>query len=146
MVAEVIAGLGAFKTMIDLAKGLKDINDATVRNGAVIELQEHILTAQMAQAALIERVRDLEEKVASFETWNTEKERYELKGVGYGTFIRMLKANARGAEPPHWVCDNCYQKRMIAIIQRGSIVGPRAWFCPSCKTTYDVREQPKWLD
>lgn len=40
VVAETIAGLGAFKSMYDMAKALKDINDATVRNGAVIELQE----------------------------------------------------------------------------------------------------------
>ena len=30
MAAEMI-GLGVFKTMLDLAKGLKDINDATIR-------------------------------------------------------------------------------------------------------------------
>jgi hypothetical protein len=40
MVAEVFAGLGAFKTAFDIAKGLKDIDDATRRNAAVIELQE----------------------------------------------------------------------------------------------------------
>jgi hypothetical protein len=53
MVAEVLAGLGAFKTMFDMAKALKDINDAAIRNGAVIELQEQILGAQVAQAALL---------------------------------------------------------------------------------------------
>jgi hypothetical protein len=40
MAAELIAGLGAIKTAFDLAKGLKDIDDATRRNAAVIELQE----------------------------------------------------------------------------------------------------------
>ena len=46
MVAEVMTGLGAFKAALDVAKGLKDISDATVRNSAVIELQELILSAQ----------------------------------------------------------------------------------------------------
>src|SRR5215831_2322334 len=56
MVGELIAGLGAFKTMFDIAKGLKDINDAATRNAAVIELQEKILIAQAQQAALVEHV------------------------------------------------------------------------------------------
>jgi hypothetical protein len=46
--AELIAGLGIFKSLYDSAKALKDINDGTVRNGAVIELQEKILSAQEA--------------------------------------------------------------------------------------------------
>ena len=147
MVAEVIAGLGAFKTMFDMAKALKDINDAAIRNGAVIELQEQILSAQAAQSTLVDRVRELEEKVAGFETWDAEKKQYELKQIGYGTFARMLKSGMRGSEPPHWACDNCYQKHMISIIQfMPPLQGRKAWCCPSCKTAYDLHEPPKWLD
>ena len=36
-------------SLSDLAKGFEDINDATIRNGAVIELQEKIFSAQEAQ-------------------------------------------------------------------------------------------------
>ena len=46
MASELIAGLGLFKTMLDMAKGLKDISDAAVRNAAVIDLQEKILAAR----------------------------------------------------------------------------------------------------
>jgi uncharacterized protein YlxW (UPF0749 family) len=72
MVAEVFAGLSAFKAMFDLAKGLKDISDATIRNGAIIELQEQILSAQEAQFELIEQVRDLENQVTDLKAWNAE--------------------------------------------------------------------------
>ena len=50
MVAEVFAGLSAIKTAFDLAKGLKDIDDATRRNAVIIELQEKILSARDAQS------------------------------------------------------------------------------------------------
>jgi hypothetical protein len=40
MVAEVFAGLGSIKAAFDIAKGRKDIDDATRRNTAIIELQE----------------------------------------------------------------------------------------------------------
>jgi hypothetical protein len=51
------AGLSAIKTAFDLAKGLKDIDDATRRNAAVIELQEKSLSAQSAQSALVENLK-----------------------------------------------------------------------------------------
>jgi hypothetical protein len=70
--AEIYAGLGAIKTAFDMAQGLKAISDATVRNPAVIELQEKILTAQHTQAALVERVRELEKEVASFKDWKAD--------------------------------------------------------------------------
>ena len=74
MAAELITGLGIFKSLFDMAKGLKDVNDATIRNGAIIELQETILSAQEQQAALVEHIRELEKEVARFETWETEKQ------------------------------------------------------------------------
>jgi hypothetical protein len=64
----------ALKTAFDMAKGLKDIDNAVSRNAAVIELQENILAAQQAQAALIKRIDDLEKEVAGFEAWEREKD------------------------------------------------------------------------
>jgi hypothetical protein len=52
VVAEAVAGLGIFKSLLDSAKALKDMSDAVARNGAVIELQEKILVAREAQTAL----------------------------------------------------------------------------------------------
>lgn len=53
VVSEIAGGIGAFKAMMDIAKALKDLNDAALRNAAVIELQGQILTAQMEQSTLI---------------------------------------------------------------------------------------------
>jgi hypothetical protein len=67
MVGEAIAGLSALKTAFDLAKGLKDIDDAVRKNVIAIELQERILAGQQAQAALLERIGTLEKEGADFE-------------------------------------------------------------------------------
>ena len=154
MVGEVFAGFSAAKAAFDIAKGLKDLDDRTHRNAAVIELQEQILAAQAEQAAAIERIRDLEKQVADFETWDAEKKRYELKNVGYACFAYMLKPEARGSEPPHFVCANCYNQRRISIIQRGfpQPGGRAGFFCPPCKT--EIRPgneafadgQIRWID
>jgi hypothetical protein len=154
MVAEIFGGISAFKAMFDLAKGLKDIDDAARRNAAAIELQEQILAAQSAQTLAVERIRELEKQVADFETWDTEKKRYELKNVGHSCFARMLKPEARGGEPPHFVCANCYDQRRISVIQR-SKPKPEAridFFCPNCGTIIRPGDEAfaggslRWID
>ena len=45
MAGELLTGLSIFKTMLDMAKGLKDINDTTLHDAAVVELREHLFTA-----------------------------------------------------------------------------------------------------
>jgi hypothetical protein len=104
MVGEVFAGLGAIKTAFDIAKGLKDIDDAARRNAAVIELQEKILTAQQEQMALVERIGELEEQMRRFKTWEAEKKRYKLTDYGGGTFAYALKPEEAKGEPEHRIC------------------------------------------
>jgi hypothetical protein len=133
-VAELIAGLGVFKTMLDMAKGLKDINDATIRNGAVIELQEKILTARAEQMTLLERVSDLEKEVAKFKTWDADKKNYELKDVGMGSLAYVLKESMRGSETPHKICAACYDHGKRSILQPWNKGMDLNLKCPECKT------------
>jgi len=142
MVSELITGLGIFKTLLDMTKGLKDINDAAVRNGAVVELMEKIITAKEQQTALLERIGELEKEVASFETWEAEKQRYELKEVpGHNKVLAYaLKPEAQGSEASHWICTKCYQDRKASILQPEERVPGRARVlcCPTCKTDFYV--------
>jgi hypothetical protein len=148
MVGEVFAGLGALKTAFDIAKGLKDIDDATRRNAAVIELQEKILAAREAQSTLLDRVGELEEEVAGFEKWDTEKERYELKQLvsTVPTFAYVLKPDTQPTEPFHCICAACYQKRIKSILQfdRFAIYGSeqRVLKCPVCNTEVHAMSWP----
>jgi hypothetical protein len=145
MVGELFGSLSAFKTMFDMAKALRDIHDVTTRDRAVIELQKEILSAQQQQATLIERVRDLEKEVARFETWETEKKRYELKALARGAYAYSLKAEEQGIEPPHYICTACYEnckKSILQIVPSNSArmaLGMGATFrCPLCKSEIGV--------
>ena len=137
MVGEAIAGLSAIKTAFDIAKGLKDIDDATRRNAAVIELQEKILSAQAEQFALIERMGNLEKQVAEFETWDTEKRRYQMRDYGGGTIAYELKAEMASGEPPHRLCAACYQNRKKGLLQP---IGPNAYLQEIVKCTECSKE------
>jgi hypothetical protein len=114
MVAEAIAGLGAIKTAFDLAKGLKDIDDAARRNAAVIELQERILAAQQAQTTLVETIGDLKKQVAGFEAWEAKKKRYDLHQWELGSFSYRLKEGVNPTEPTHHLCATCFDQGLHA--------------------------------
>lgn len=134
MAGELIAGLGAFKTMLDIAKGLKDINDAATRNAAVIELQEKILAAQAQQATLIERLGELERELAELKNWDAEKQGYELKDIGSGALAYALKETVLGAGSPHYICTNCYAQNHKSILQpqQTNIGRWNFLICPRC--------------
>src|SRR6266545_3168373 len=104
MVSEVIVGLGAFKTMLDIAKSLKNMNDTVTRNAAVADLWEQIISAQARYAAAIEQVGALEKEVAHFETWEAEKQRYDLVEIATGVFTFLLKPSMQAGQPAHCIC------------------------------------------
>lgn len=114
--AEIISGISGLKTAFDLAKGLKDMDDATRRNAAVIELQEKILGAQEAQAALIKSAGDLEREVAALKAWGADKERYKLSEVRSGVVAFSLKEGMENGEPAHQLCASCYQGNFKSIL------------------------------
>ena len=118
MVDGVIGGFSAFTGLIGMARGMKDMNDAVVRNEAVYALTEKLLDAQQEYAALAQKVGELEAKLAAYETWESEKQRYELKDHGNdGVLAYALKPGVEPAEPPHSLCPDCYQHREKRILQ-----------------------------
>jgi Zn finger protein HypA/HybF involved in hydrogenase expression len=150
MVGELFAGIGAFKTMLDLAKRFKDINDATTRNAVAIELQEKILAAQEQQTALVQRVSELEKEMARFETWEAEKKRYSLAQFVPGTVAYILKRSEANGEPGHALCANCYDRGKKSVLQfNGETFLPKfAYVCPSCKYSMNTQGQqpPEYVD
>ena len=145
--AEIMSGLGGLKAAFDIAKALKDIDDATRRNAAIIDLQEKILSAQQAQGELIKRVDDLERELADFNAWEAERKRYQLKDFGGGTFAYELKQSEAAEEPIHRACPACYKKQQISILQPD---GRNAFkqemvHCPACKAEFrlGVKQEPE---
>lgn len=144
MVAEVFAGISGFKTMLDIVKSFKDTNDAAIRQAIALDLGEKILDARQNQEALIEERRGLKEKLASFERWYIEKERYELKAIYTGSYAYTLKKDKQDGEPPHWLCANCYQRGTKSFLQYKSAGIGRSDFnkhiygCPECDAEVKV--------
>jgi hypothetical protein len=117
MVAEVFAGLGALKTAFDIARGIRDLDDTTKRNAAVIDLQQTILTAQQAQSALLEEMDSLKKENATMKEWRAEKDNYQLTSIGDVVFVYKLKPSI-DSEPAHPLCPNCFADGKKSILQK----------------------------
>jgi hypothetical protein len=115
--AEVWAGLSGLKTAFDLAKGLKDIDNAAQRNAAVIELQEKILSAHSEQASLIDLVGELRGRVSELEAWGADKQRYKLTDIGGGLRAYALRDDMENGEPHHYLCAQCFSDDVKSILQ-----------------------------
>jgi hypothetical protein len=107
MTAEKLAGLGAIKTALDIARQLKVMSNAAARNMAVEELTEEILVAQEAQSALVHRLHELEEEVMHLKDWEADKKRYQLAEIAPGIVVLEIMSTMRNGEPFHRICADC---------------------------------------
>lgn len=144
-VTAIASAIGSIQSARDIAKTAIGLRDAAVLQAKVSELTDAILAAQASaldaqseQFALVQRVRDLEEKLVELETWEAEKQRYQLQDFGGGTFAYLLKEDMSGGEPPHRICAACYQKRHKSILQSDgqNYSGQDLYDCPECGTSF----------
>jgi hypothetical protein len=100
---------------LDVTKAMMGLRDAEAFRAKSIELQGIILDAlekgieaREANAAQSDRIRALEAEATELKAWGNEKQKYELTKNWTGAVAYMLKPEARGTEPPHWLCPKCY--------------------------------------
>lgn len=122
--AEIAAGVTSLRAALDIAKAMIGLRDAEVFRSKSVELYGLVaealgqsIEAHKAQAAQLDAICALEAEVARLKAWDTEKQRYELKNLGAGTVAYVLKPDARGTEPPHWLCPSCYHDGKKSFFQ-----------------------------
>jgi hypothetical protein len=130
----------------DVAKGLVDIRDTVKFGEAVIKLQTQILSArqgalaaQVRETQMADEIRGLKEQMAKMEAWESQKDRYRLEKLPPGVFVYTLKPEMAGGEPPHQICQTCYQRGKKSILhsdEPGN--GLYHLHCHECGTTLTV--------
>jgi len=155
-IGEIAAAITSSKAALDIAKAMVGMRDAEAMRAKSIELQGAILEslsqaieAREAQSAQLDKIRALETEISRLKAWDTEKQDYELKRLWNGGMTYMLKPNARGSQPPHWLCPNCYSNSKKAFFQPIPTADQHAVYeCISCKSKMvcGFRDKPKWLD
>jgi rubrerythrin len=143
MVAEVFAGITAFKEMMEMARALKDLDNAMSRRDVIIALQEKIFAGNAAYSDLLQHKDELEKELMRLKDWEAEKARYALVELYDGALAYAVKEALRGTEPPHYICPSCYQQGKKSILQGTTWhLGEHSLACPVCqlKVTHSWRD------
>ena len=137
MYSEIVAAIQSTKTAIELVKaanGLSNYSELLTAVTAVqIKLTDAIaseLESQEKQAALAERVRELEKQIAEIEDWKNQIQRYALFQFHTGALAYALKLGHENGEPMHYLCTACVDKKKKTTLQPDD----RRLHCPECKT------------
>jgi hypothetical protein len=142
MYSEIVAAIQSTKTAIDLVKaanGLSNYSELLTAVTAVqIKLTDAIaseLASQEKQAALAERVRELEKQIAEIGDWNTQIQRYALFQFPTGALAYALKPGQDNGEPMHYICTSCVDKKQKSTLQPHG----RFLHCPVCKSDIEIQ-------
>ncbi len=141
-VTAIASALSALKAAKDIAQTMVGLRDDAAFNQKLIEFQSKLIDANNAafaaqdeRVALLNEIGQLKKQIASLEAWESEKQRYRLTQLAPGTMVYMVMEEARGAEPPHCICPNCYEDRKKAILHiMKDYTGTAHITCPKCKT------------
>ncbi len=143
-ITAIFTALTGIKTATEIVKSIAETKSISEVQSKAIELQSVILSAQGSalnaqseQYALVQKINELENKIALFNSWEKEKSRYELIDYGQGTFAYSVKESVRGSEPPHKICTTCYQNGKKSLLQfRNKIEGREFYFCYQCNSEH----------
>ena len=155
--ATIQGAISGLQTAGQLAKALHELSTSIDIKTKVIDLQASIMSAQQSalaaqsdQFSMIQRVRELEEEIARVKAWEEEKHRYQLFSPWRGCFVYALKESSKGTEPPHWVCEHCYQDGRKSILQQvkernGKLL--HVMKCPHCSFNTEIEswDEPKYV-
>lgn len=140
-VAGVIASTNA---ATDITKSLLDVKtDAAVNakavelTGVLLQLQQQLMSAQVEQMALMERVRTLQAELVKAD----DSARYQRHQFPSGDFAYQLKEEHRGEGALFFICSHCHEndgKQITLHEYTDSDVSLLT--CPSCKAR--IRKRP----
>lgn len=154
---EAVIAIQSVRALFDLAKAAIGLRDAEAfrtksveLNGLILEALEKAIHAREAETAQLERISALEAELRQLKAWDAEKKNYELKQLWLGGVAYMLKPDARGPEPPHWLCPQCYTNGQKSFFQpsgrqmKNSLV--HIYACARCGSEMIEHGKPEWID
>lgn len=127
---EINAAVQSAKVLYEIVKANKDLAEFNELNAAVGDLNAKLvsvttvtLASQEKQAALSERIREIENELMELKNWERESKRYQLAELCAGVFCFVLKPGMENGEPNHKICAACFNKKQKGYLQRTNFDG-----------------------
>ena len=141
MAEELTVAIQGFKLLWDKIKTIKEVSNSIEIVTAVTEIQQKLLDSQEKQAALADKVRNLEAKLREVEDWKSQMQRYELfEFPETKALAHKLKPEMANGEPIHYLCRTCVEKNKKTTLQPQH----RFLHCPECKSEIETKPQPPY--
>lgn len=148
-ITSALTGLVAtLNTVKELAKSILNERDQAKLQASIRQFQSEVSEALanansigISQLTLINRIAELERKANEYENFAAEAEHYELCKTGkLGVFVYAPKAGVADAQPAHYLCSTCFNRRQKSILQPGYANGGRTKClrCHTCDTALPV--------
>lgn len=131
------AGLAALRGLVDIVKGLGDLNERVAANTAVLELQQLMLESQTFNQGLMKENDDLNRELAKYTQWQAEERAHQLQELAPGVFA-VKKRAFEADEPPHYLCPHCFLERKKSILQ-ALTVGHSTYRCHACDAKFPTQ-------
>lgn len=126
MTFEIASALTGATAALNLIKaGIKARDDARVQ-AALTDMADRLTAATMAALEMSQRMRALDAQIADLaaqlrdaEQRQAQRERYVLRQIRPGLFVRSAKASDDGLTPAHDVCQACFgdSGKVISVLQ-----------------------------
>jgi hypothetical protein len=116
--------------MIDARDTAARLGHSNALLGELGKAHAGYLALAQQNSALVDEISGLKKRIADFETWNAQKQRYSLHRPWSGATVYALKESASDREPAHWICADCYENGKRSILQsRHPKGGYEEFFC-----------------
>jgi len=145
----VSSALASFNHANNLIKAIFELKVDSATIDKVTAIQSELASVQNGYLALIQQNTslvtekdDLKKQIAELETWETERQRYELQNVAPEVCAYVIKESARGSEPLHWLCCKCYNESKKGIFNLFSeYASGKTYRCTICNSDLHVPNQ-----
>lgn len=132
----------AIKSALGIAKDIKslrtdqEVSDVRIAlTDSILDLQERAAELHDALNAARDRIAELEQQIAEFDSWQEEKGRYTLKQLGRDAYAYVEAPPTDGGQAAEaLLCAHCYGDRKRSILQfQGTDLAGSVLLCPRCK-------------
>ncbi len=120
---EIASALTAMRTGIALAVGAIEARDDQKAKAAIAEVSSRLVDAQMDALRMSETLRKLDAelrdataKLRAAEERLAEREKYVLRAVAKGVFVRSYEPVGDDPTPAHYQCQICFDRGESSIL------------------------------
>ena len=128
-----------FNKAVSIIKNINNLNRTaeistlTVElNSVIMDVQTRFFNLQAENQSLTTKIRELEQKIANSENWNTDKEKYKLVEWKHGISAYIAKETMNPSKESMAFCATCFNNKKQSPLQITNVLHTKLIKCGGC--------------